>query len=126
MIHLVILGNLPRKSNSRRIFRNRQSGRPILVKSADALQYEKDFARQFPAKYRLGLNVPLSLTARIYYKSKLSDLSDELLCDMLQAVGAVENDRLFVEKHLYRFDDKYNPRVEIEIREAENVNTSRA
>jgi len=112
---ITILGNLPRKSNSRRIFRNRQTGNPILVKSADALQYERDFIRQFPVARRLNLSGPVVLTARIFYKSKLSDLSDELLCDLLQAVGMIQNDRQIVEKHLYRFDDKYDPRVEFKI-----------
>lgn len=117
---IIVNGHLPRKSNSRRIFRSAKTGRPIIAKSTEALQYEKDFARQINGNMKIGIGSadnPLRLTAYIYYRSNRSDLSDELLCDLLQKSGVISDDRYIKEKHLYGGKDQNNPRVELEIEE---------
>ena len=116
-LELTILGNLPRKSNSRQLFKNRRTGKLFSAKSSKALKYEDYFIMQ-AVSIKRGLFVdkePLKLTCHIYYQSKLSDLSDELFCDLLQKSGIIPNDRYIVEKHLYHHIDKINPRVEAEI-----------
>jgi len=110
-ITLTIHGHLPRKSNSRRIVVNRRTGKPMVIKSQDALDYERDFMRQVPGSAKIGMKGELHLTAVIYYRSNRSDLSDELFCDLMEKAGIIENDRQFVAKILYKRIDKENPRV---------------
>jgi len=114
-LSFTVLGDLPRKSNSRRLFRNRSTGRPIIVKSAKALNYEGSFAAQVTSvsKNIFRENDKIMLSAQIYYSSRRPDLSDELLCDLLEKTGIIHNDRALVEKHLYKGLDKDNPRVEV-------------
>ncbi len=118
-MNFTILGNLPRKSNSRQVFKNRRTGNIIFAKSATALDYTDSFLLQTKNvdKSLFQSSRPLKLTAKIYYQSKLSDLSDELLCDLMQKSGIIFNDRLIKEKHLYCYLDKINPRCEVEIEE---------
>jgi hypothetical protein len=112
-VEFVVLGNLPRKSNSRRIFTNRKTNRPIIVKSADALDYERSFAMQTKGvpKGKFDKKQTIALTAWVYYRNPLSDLSDELLCDLMEKTGIIPNDRQIKVKHLYGGIDKVNPRV---------------
>ncbi len=110
-----VLGQLPRKSNSRRLFRNRSTGRPIIIKSAKALNYECSFATQVVgvSKNMFQADDKIMLSAQIYYSSRRLDLSDELLCDLLEKTGIIKQDRQIFEKHLYKGLDKLNPRVEV-------------
>jgi Holliday junction resolvase RusA-like endonuclease len=85
------------------------------IKSSEALEYEQDFLKQITRKHQLGLDGQLSLRGHIYYRSGRSDLSDELLCDMLEKSGVIVNDRRIRHKDLRAFIDKDNPRVEISI-----------
>jgi len=119
MIKFVVFGNLPRKSNSRRIFKNRRTGCPIIVKSQEALNYERSFASQVAGVPRgtFGEKDGLSLTAHIFYSSRRPDLSDELICDLLEKTGIIHNDRQIVHKTLIKGLDRDNPRVEVEVRE---------
>lgn len=121
IIKFTVLGNLPRKSNSRRIFRNKYSGRILCIKSSKALDYEQSFLVQ-------TLNIPketflktdnLALTAIIFYSSRKPDLSDELLCDLLEKTRIIHNDRQIVVKHLTKYIDSANPRCEVELRKTE-------
>lgn len=114
----VIYGNLPRKSNQRRLVHH--NGKLRFIKSQKALDYEKSFIAQ--ALYQGSdktITKPCELTAIIYYDSKRPDLSDELLCDLLEKVNVIENDRLIFKKILEKRIDRKNPRVEWVIREIE-------
>ena len=104
----MIEGNLPRKSNGRRITR---SG--LVIKSKKALDYEKSFSLQT----RKGETIEgdLALLAVVYYDSRRPDLSDELLSDCLEKSGVIENDRQIKVKMLDRRLDKVKPRVEFEL-----------
>jgi hypothetical protein len=110
-----VFGQLPRKSNSRRIFRNPRTGRPIIVKSADALSYEKSFAFQVANvdKGKFEPKEPLCLSAHVWYQSGRSDLSIELFMDLLEKTGIIHNDRQIKIMHLWGHIDREFPRVEV-------------
>lgn len=110
----IVEGNLPRKSNGRRI--RCYGGRMASIKSEAALCFEQSFYWQIksqkPAEPMTG---DLRLEAVIFYQSNRSDLSDELLCDLCEKSGIIVNDRQFKVKHLYHRIDKIRPRVEFKI-----------
>ena len=113
MARFTIPGHQPRKSNSRQIARGR------IIKSEKALRYEEmavTFLR-LHKNLQLDISVPVELSADIYYPNTKCDLSDELLCDVLEKGGVLRNDNLVRRKHIYwaGLDKKY-PRCEIEIR----------
>jgi hypothetical protein len=112
-----ILGNLPRKSNSRQFFKNKRTGKLFNAKSDKALHYEKSFILQAinVSKDTFAVKQPLKITLHIYYQSHRSDLSDELFCDLLQKSSIIPNDRYITIKHLYHHIDRINPRVEVEL-----------
>ena len=114
---LVIIGQLPRKSNSRRIVTNSATGKPMVIKSKEARDYEMDFEKQIPIRYRQKLDGHLEIKGTVYYRSNRSDLSIELLLDCLERSGVIINDRRIVRQEIYKKIDRKNPRVEIEIKE---------
>lgn len=69
---------------------------------------------------RLGkpLTSPVAMTLNVYRPRKAGDLSNRLkvLEDALQGVAFDDDDQV-VEIHMYRHDDKENPRVEVVIEE---------
>jgi len=113
----IIYGDLQRKSNSRRIVKNKRTGRILIIKSAKALQYEKQFLSQI-SRYEpySCLICDVVLTAYIYYSSRRFDVSEELLMDLIQKCKLVKNDRQIREKHIYGRIDRENPRVQFEIK----------
>src|SRR5437016_12688965 len=94
-IMLTITGTVVSLKNSRRLVRNRRTGKPFSIKSADADRYVRDFVAQIPAKYRglkLGsLEHPLHVSIVVYYPSFRSDLSLEIVYDALQLAGVISN-----------------------------------
>lgn len=113
---LVIGGHPPRKSNSRRVVKHGDKTR--VIKSKEALDYMESFILQVPPALCLGLgslNDPLGMDVVIYYRSRRSDLSTEMVKDALQAAGVISNDRYIVEEHAYCFVDPTWPRAEIVI-----------
>jgi crossover junction endodeoxyribonuclease RusA len=60
---------------------------------------------------------PVAVYLHVYRARKAGDLdnSAKVLLDALQGV-AYNDDAQIVELHLYRHDDKANPRVEVEVR----------
>ena len=62
------------------------------------------------------LTGPVKLTIRVYRPRKIGDWDGTIkpLCDALQGVLYLD-DAQIVEAHVYRLDDKVNPRVEVEI-----------
>ena len=114
MIELWISGQPPRKSNSRKIVTNRRTGRPTVIKSAEARQWMADALKQIPAEARLGIgsaDAPLSITFRVFYESRRPDLSVELILDTLQAAGVIADDRHVYEIHAYKHFSKDEPGV---------------
>lgn len=144
MIRFTIFGEPASKANSRRMV-TFGKGRPALIKSEKALNYERDFERQMPARARQMLKGPLKVTLRIFYASERPDLDESVILDCMQArykrikgkleavpenpdeyaygkgerkivsSGVYLNDRQVREKHVYHSVDKKNPRTEIEV-----------
>ena len=115
----IVLGNLPRKSNSRMIIKSKKTGKPMIIKSQKSLACCVDFAKQMlQYKPYPCIEGDVKLKAKIFYKSRRNDVSSELLCDMIEKVGLVKNDRQIRYKVIDgRELDKDNPRVEFELEE---------
>ena len=106
-VSMVIAGEPCSKANSRRIVKSR-AGAPMVIKSKKALGYVKMFHEQCKKMDPL-LDGDLSVTIKIYYKSRRPDLDESLILDVMQ--GFVK------EKHIYWGGvDKENPRAEIIVR----------
>ncbi len=117
-LSLTILGEPGRKSNQRRIVTNQATGKMMLIKSEKAMSYTASFLSQVPSDYQVHLGsreVPLALWAKVYYASNRPDLSSELLMDLLQEAGVINNDRFVKAQFLFGAIDRENPRVEIRI-----------
>lgn len=114
LFQLEILGHPPRKSNSRQIVINRKTKKPMIIKSKAALNYVDLFAQQVPgwAKQCLGgPDEPLFLLAEIYYRTNASDISVELIKDLLQKNKVIRDDRYVKAELLFGRVDKDNPRT---------------
>jgi Holliday junction resolvase RusA-like endonuclease len=116
----VYQGHMPRKSNSRRIVRNKHTGAPLVIKSAEALSWVNDVILE-SREHAIGYDSPVVMTADIYYRSNRSDLSEELLMDALEKAGILTNDRLIVGKIALKHIDKDNPRVEVRLYRPEDL-----
>jgi Holliday junction resolvase RusA-like endonuclease len=127
-IEFVIHGQPFSKANRRQVVTI--AGRPQLIKSKEALAYERDALRQIPPQARLQLTVPVAVTLRIWYASERPDLDESVVLDVLQnrytkvketgqrvliQAGVYVNDRQVREKHVFHGIDKANPRCEIRV-----------
>jgi Holliday junction resolvase RusA-like endonuclease len=120
LTEFVIIGQPPRKSNQRRIVRRGRgkNARPMLIKSAEALQYEKDFILQVtgPHKQQWGsLKEDLRLDINIWYPNRRPDLSTELIKDCLTKAEVIKDDRYIREERTNGYVDKENPRISIRL-----------
>lgn len=140
-IAFTILGQCCSMKNSRQIVSI--GGRPSLIKSKDAREYEASALKQIPPAARQMLDCPVRVTLRMFYSSQRPDLDPALLLDIMAARykmqkgklikkapgeyaygpservlvqrGCYINDRQVREIHAFHGIDKINPRVEIEI-----------
>lgn len=126
-ITLTILGQPCSKANSRQIVVI--GGRPKVIKSKPALEYERAALLQIPPRARVMLEGPVAVTLRLFYATELPDLDESIVLDVLQARyrrvgdrrelvqrGVYVNDRQVREKHVYHGIDRANPRAEIVVR----------
>ena len=120
-ITLTVLGKAPRKSNSRQIVSRGRGGRPMLIKSKEAREYEKAFSLQVTGKHKLGLGSkehPIKISADVFYPWQTrGDLSGELIMDCLTKAGVIADDRFVVHQEFRKRYDKENSRVEIVVTE---------
>lgn len=122
MITLTLKGKLYSKSNSRKLVTNWKTKKPMFIKSGGALKTTEDYILQAKEQYKgEPLKGELWLYAKIYYKDRRPDLDDSLLCDILQAAGVIENDRMIFHKELHKDFDKDNPRVEVRLETMEEL-----
>lgn len=118
----VLHGELPTKSNQRRIFRG------ISIKSQKALDFVErvklvatysNFGEQLigaTSMKDMRRGVPfIYLKTIVYGDSLMRDLDVELLCDALQHAGVINNDKALRPKFSWWVYDPENPRVEFEI-----------
>lgn len=129
-IVFTILGEPASKANSRKIVKI--AGRPSVIKSEKARDYERDALKQIPPAARRQIEGPVRVTLRIFYASQRPDLDESVVLDVLQdrykTVGKGEskrrelvqkgvyiNDRQVREKHVFHAIDRVNPRTEVVI-----------
>jgi hypothetical protein len=119
----VVEGQLPSLKNRKRLVYF--GGKPRLIKSAEALEYQQNFYKAIPQEFigkKYGsLDVDLAVVMFIYYKSRRPDLSHEMLFDCLEyedkdhperTVALINNDRYIREAHAFGFVDSHRPRTE--------------
>lgn len=137
-VSLVILGEPASKANSRELVTmNRFSpkkGKKIpmaaSIKSEKARNYEKAAVIQIPPSARLMLRGDVKVTMTIFYASRLPDLDESVVLDVMQAKydgtgenrvlvrnGVYLNDRQVKHKDIRWALDPHNPRAEIEVQE---------
>jgi len=119
---MTIFGNLPSLKNRRRLIPAKGNRRAMIIKSQDAMSYEQAFLMAIPAKMRVGYNGPVSLSARIYYQSRRSDLSVELLYDLVAKAGIILNDRQIMHCECWKGLSKESPRVHFTVKKWEGGN----
>lgn len=134
-VTFTIYGEPASKANRRRLVKNKNTGKPMFIKSEKANRYEQDFITQCP-RLRPMLKGDLSVTMTVYYASRRSDLDESVMLDCMQALYdfipvpnkkkkdkvlrmplIYENDRQVKEKHIFWALDPKNPRAEIHVEE---------
>jgi Holliday junction resolvase RusA-like endonuclease len=110
---IVILGQVPSKSNGYRIITIRGHG--SLAKTRELKDYESSFALQFGKKEKIIGNFGVEVD--VYFRSNRSDLDGmfKAFLDCLQKVEAIDNDRYCMSISARKFVDKENPRIEFKI-----------
>jgi len=141
VISFTILGEICSMKNSRQIVT--MGGKPGMIKSQAARDYERNALLQIPPLARKQLTGPVKITIRAYYASERKDLDCALLLDCLQnrykkmkgkliktgegqyaygpservlvQKGVVVNDRQFRHQTFIWALDPASPRCEVEI-----------
>lgn len=111
----LIEGQMPRKSNQRKLIWNRKTGAPLFIKSDEALEWTERAIGVMKSEPEQVIDKPCGMRAWVFYRSRRSDLSVELLKDAMQKAGVVLNDRLIEYEENFVFVDKDRPRVIVEI-----------
>jgi len=118
LAEFTVLGEPGRKSNQRRIVKNKRTDKPMIIKSQKAMSYQSSFLKQITGalKNKWGSRDELLLVwAHVYYASNRPDLSAELLTDLLQQAEIISNDRWIKSHVLFGSVDKENPRTEFRL-----------
>jgi Holliday junction resolvase RusA-like endonuclease len=110
-----VLGQLPSLKNRRRLIPGKGARKPMIIKSKDAMDYEQSFLLAIPQKMRVGYEGPVSVKVRVWYQSRRSDLSTELLFDLFQKAGIIKNDNQVHHVESFKGLDRENPRVHFTI-----------
>jgi crossover junction endodeoxyribonuclease RusA len=84
------------------------------VKSTEARAYQAQVKLMNPGG--AAFVTPVAVSIRVYRPAKRGDVDNaiKVLLDSLKGIAFVD-DKQVVELHAYRFDDKHNPRAEVEI-----------
>jgi len=118
LTEFTVNGEPARKSNSRRLVTNTRTGKPMVIKSAKAMEYGESFLLQVPISARRmwgGSNEHMALWGEIYYASHRPDLSVELILDLLEEAKVISNDRWIKAHFLFGGVDRFNPRAHLRI-----------
>ena len=113
---MTVYGQLPSLKNRRRLIPGRGKRKPMVIKSKDAMDYEQMFLLSIPKALRVGYAGPVSLKVRVWYQSRRSDLSTELLFDLIAKAGIILNDRQIDHVEAFRGLDRDRPRVVFTVR----------
>lgn len=99
-----IEGRIASKKNSKRILRNRHSGRIIVASSSAYSKWHEYASVQLLTKRpKQPITTPVSLICDFQMKGKLdSDLDNAMasIADLLQDIGVLANDKQIMEAHL--------------------------
>jgi Holliday junction resolvase RusA-like endonuclease len=106
-----VLGNLPSLKNRRRLIPGKGNRKPMIIRSSEALAYEQMFLMTVPKKMRNLYDGPVSVKVRVHYQSRRSDLSTELLFDLLQKAEIIKNDNQIMHVESWKGLDRDNPRI---------------
>jgi crossover junction endodeoxyribonuclease RusA len=111
----VIKLTLPYPPSTNRYWRVDRRG--FAYVSTEAKKYKKQVGLMVAEKGLAALGGPVALYVIVYRPQKSGDLSNRLKIveDVLQEI-AYKNDSQVVELHMWRRDDKHNPRIEIMVR----------
>lgn len=104
---------LPMPPSANRYWRNYR-GRTVV--SDEARAYKEQIGWTLTAKGIRPLDGELVVTIRVYRERKSGDLDNRIkvVLDALRG-HAYQDDSQVTQIHAYRYDDKHNPRVEINI-----------
>jgi len=119
---MTIFGQLPSLKNRRRLIPGKGNRRPMIIKSKDAMEYEQAFLMAIPQRMRVGYDGPVSVKVRVWYQSRRSDLSTELLFDLLAKSGIILNDRQIEHVESFKGLDREHPRLHFTVRKWEVKN----
>lgn len=104
---------LPLPPSANRYYRN---VRGVMVKSAEARAYRIAVGRAMLEKEVEILSGALSVTLRVFRARKSGDLDNRIKIALDSLNGVCWHDDKQVEEiHAYRFDDAFNPRLEISV-----------
>lgn len=105
------------KNKRQQVYVQGRDGTPVSkhIPSPMALQFMSDFHAQLPGSCKRGFIGRFRVDVHAWYPSWRSDMDLELLYDLLEASGVIENDRYITEKHAYRHIDRENPRVTVRV-----------
>lgn len=114
MAHCLIL---PYPPSANRYWRTVNS-RTYVSEEAKAYKSECGWTARSQSAAGMPFAGPVRLTMRFYRPRKAGDLDNRLkvALDALNGIAFVD-DAQVIELHVYRYDDKANPRVEVEIQE---------
>ncbi len=92
------------------------------ITSAIGRKFKSDIALLARQQGARLLNGDLSVTFRVFRPIRRGDLDNRLKIsqDALKGI-CFEDDRQIIEIHAFRFDDKANPRIEIEVKQLRPV-----
>ena len=108
---------LPLPPSGNRYWRH-YNGRTVVSDAAKA--YRHGVMLQAQAHNLHPFAGPVAVYVRVYRARKAGDLDNfkKVLYDALQGVAYNDDDQI-VEEHAWRYDDKDNPRVEVEVRQVQ-------
>lgn len=114
MTHCLIL---PYPPSANRYWKH-ANNRTYVSAEAKAYKSECGWSARSQSAAEMPLAGPVRLTMRFYRPRKAGDLDNRLkvTLDALNGIVFVD-DAQVVELHAYRYEDKRNPRVEVEIQE---------
>lgn len=125
-----IRGDAAGKANSRDLVTNPKTKRPMFIKSEKARSFERIARLQIPSSAKRMLSGLVRVRIRIWYASHRQDLDESVVLDVMQARyskrdrkgnrkllqrGVYLNDKQVDVKHVYRYHDPNDPRVEITV-----------
>ena len=92
----------------------------MIVKSKEALAWMESALWEIPALAKMELGsklVPVHVTCMVYYKTRLPDLSIELILDVLEKGQVISNDRQVYGISATKYFSKDFPGVFVRVRE---------